>query len=85
MAMPKVFKTVTGNTNNVAWVVQECMRQAEKDGLEVFGIRKGVQCVTTTGRHYAHHDRSNDCRVEGQYGVGNKKANFVYMLYKNSD
>lgn len=85
MAMPKVFKTVQGNTNSVELVVQECMRQADKDGLEVFGVRKGVQCVTTTGRHYSVHGRSNGCRVVGQYGVGNKKANFVYMLYKNSD
>ncbi|XP_078370602.1 uncharacterized protein LOC144654348 [Oculina patagonica] len=84
-AMPKVFKTVQGNTKSVEWVVQECMRQADKDGLEVFGVRKGVQCVTTNGRHYSVHGRSNGCQVVGQYGVGNKKANFVYMLYKNSD
>lgn len=85
MAMPKKFFTVNGK-NNVAEIVQECMRQAEKDDLEVFGIRKGVHCVTTNGsRHYADHGRSQNCLVEGQYGIGNNQANYVYVMYKNSE
>lgn len=61
--MPKVFKTVQGNTKSIAWIVQECMRQAEKDDLKVFGIRNGVQCVTTKWRHYNYHGSSHDCNM----------------------
>lgn len=85
MAMPTVFLTVNRH-NNAAQIVQECMQQAEKDGLEVFGIRRGVNCVTTKGsRHYADHGRSQNCRVEGPYGIGNNQANYVYILYKSSE
>lgn len=79
-AMGVVYKRVENDTKYVARVVEACMREAEKEGLEIFGINNSKECVTTKDSSYDRYGRSENCKVYGQYGVGSQRANFVYKL-----
>ncbi|RMX56132.1 hypothetical protein pdam_00012098 [Pocillopora damicornis] len=84
-AMGKVLGKFTKYKKNIKGAVEACMKAAKGKKLEIFGVRSKFICATTRGNaDYKMHGASpKGCKEEGDYGVGVKLANYVYVLKKN--
>ena len=70
--------------NNIQGAVEACMKAAEDKKLEIFAVRGRYKCVTTKGNadYKVHGASSIGCKADGDYAVGVKSANYVYILSK---
>ena len=70
--------------NNIQGAVEACMKAAADKKLEIFGVRGRYECVTTKGNadYKVHGASPNGCKADGDYAVGVKSANYVYILTK---
>ncbi|XP_078350169.1 uncharacterized protein LOC144634989 isoform X2 [Oculina patagonica] len=82
-AMGKIYGKFKKNKKDVQAAVEACLKSAEEKQLQVFGVRNKYKCATTKGSaDFRVHGASNGCKEQGDYGVGVKKANYVYILKK---
>ena len=84
-AMGKVLGKFTKYKKNIKGAVEACMKAAKGKKLEIFGVRGKFSCATTKGNadYKVHGASPKGCKEEGDYGVGVKLANYVYVLKKN--
>ncbi|RMX56134.1 hypothetical protein pdam_00012094 [Pocillopora damicornis] len=83
-AMRTTFAIFKKYKNNIQGAVEACMKAAEDKKLEIFGVRGRYKCVTTKGNadYKVHGASPKGCKADGDYGVGVKSANYVYILTK---
>ncbi|KAJ7373925.1 hypothetical protein OS493_009250 [Desmophyllum pertusum] len=70
---------------DVQAAVEACLKAAEEKTTGDLGVRRRYKCVTTKKDSPADFDRygsSVTCKEQGDYGVGIKRATFVYILKK---
>ena len=83
-AMRTIFAKFRKYKKNIQGAVEACMKAAEDKKLEIFAVRGRYKCVTTKGNadYKVHGASSKGCKEEGDYAVGVKSANYVYILTK---
>ncbi|KAL9964346.1 hypothetical protein ACROYT_G027975 [Oculina patagonica] len=82
-AMGKVYAKFRNNKGNVQAAVEDCLKSAEEKQLQIFGIRNKYTCATTKGSaDFRVYGPSTGCKEQGDYGVGLKMENYVYILKK---
>ena len=69
------------SSSDIKTIVNLCLKEASKSGINVVGIRRKSKCMTTKGNSkYDRHGGSNDCEIKDSVGVGLGLANYVYVL-----
>ena len=83
-AMRTVFAKFKKYKNNIQGAIEACVKAAEDKNLEIFAVRGRYKCVTTKGNadYKVHGASSIGCKADGDYAVGVKSANYVYILSK---
>ena len=79
-----VFAKFRKYKKNIQGAVEACMKAAEDKKLEIFAVRGRYKCVTTKGNadYKVHGASPKGCKADGDYAVGVKSANYVYILTK---
>jgi len=84
-AMGKIYAKVRKYKKNIQEAVEACLKKADEGQLQIFGVKSKFKCTTTKGSaDFKRHGVSKNCKKDGSYGVGAKKANFVYILKKEA-
>jgi len=79
-AMPHYFKTVV--TEDYKHLFEECRKEAERLGYDYFGVQYWKECWGSNDAYktYDKHGCQNNCKVQGNYGIGTHWSNFIYQL-----
>lgn len=84
-AMGKTYAKVKKYKKDIMGAVKACLAAAEKNQLQIFGVKSKIKCTTTKGSaDFRRHGESKNCKKDGDYSVGAKRANFVYILKKDA-
>ncbi|XP_031559995.1 hemicentin-1-like [Actinia tenebrosa] len=77
-AMPHYFKSVA--SSDYKHIFEECRKEAEKQGYDYFGVQYFKECWGSKQAHktYDKHGCKDNCKVQGEYGIGTHWSNFMY-------
>ncbi|KAK3738877.1 hypothetical protein QZH41_014661 [Actinostola sp. cb2023] len=79
-AMPHYFKAVS--TSDYKHLFEVCRKEAEKQGYDYFGVQYWSECWGSNDAYetYDKHGCKDNCKVQGEYGIGTHWSNFMYHL-----